>query len=679
MTPEPIVYSFDVFDTCLVRHFARPTDAFYALAERVLPDGAGDEAAVGSFVSARVAAEERARRRSDAEDVDLDAIYRCFTELTDWGLDKGAAMQAERDLEIAAVHPIAATRRRIEALRARGARIVFVSDMYLGSSTIRSMLARHGMATPEDAIYVSSDVGLTKRSGRLYDHVLSAEGIRAEQLLHRGDDPDTDLIPAMRRGVAVDAVRHVRLNRHERAMIEQGHASPAALSALAGAARVARLSPAGHGDDQAALSAVAADIVAPLLTSYVAWVARDATERGIERLYFVSRDGQVLMQLAEVLQEFMSVPECRYLYGSRQAWFLPTLTESRISELDWLIVPGQSRIPADLIRKVGLKRESVEEALGGGAPWSWTEPADDATLAAFVRVLESPAIAAAIQRRATEARSLAEAYFAQEGMLDGKRWSLVDIGWTMKAQRSVRTIIAGRAPVHGYYLAARRDRIPPQEAGPYRAFVTEDVGAPRAVSLLCRNQAIVEQVFTMADHGSVRGYTRDGARVEPILAEIPSDRRRDAFLELLRRTVLSYARVLGSVDQPVLGSASHRTIALDATTRFLDRPAPEEARAVAWVPIGDDQNESRAFPLASALRPRDVLDLAGSLPSGAPATRRHRPWLMGSVALSGPVTRTGVRLAQAARHAARLHDLPAASLARLVAVGRITRAARRRS
>lgn len=62
------------------------------------------------------------------------------------------------------VRPIASTKRRIQLLRAAGERIVFASDMYLPQDAIQCMLLNAAIAAPGDPVYVSSELGVNKRS-----------------------------------------------------------------------------------------------------------------------------------------------------------------------------------------------------------------------------------------------------------------------------------------------------------------------------------------------------------------------------------------------------------------------------------------------------------------------------------------------------------------------------------
>jgi hypothetical protein len=75
--------SFDVFDTCLVRRYAFPTDVFLAVAEEfrsALAPSFGADYRV-AFRDARVEAEERAVRAAEGEDVTLHEIWMVLTSM----------------------------------------------------------------------------------------------------------------------------------------------------------------------------------------------------------------------------------------------------------------------------------------------------------------------------------------------------------------------------------------------------------------------------------------------------------------------------------------------------------------------------------------------------------------------------------------------------------------------
>ena len=205
------------------------------------------------------------------------------------------------------------------------------------------MLVRCGYCVPDGTLYVSNEVGATKRAGSLFRHMLEKENLTARDLTHCGDGVESDFLGARKAGVLTELFTGTQLNRLERAMLSVPSRSPWVTSQLAGISRVTRLSvPEDASDVLAGSVAIASSVVAPLLVGFVSWVLQDAKAQGLERLYFVARDGQVLHKIAQALKPELEV---RYLYGSRQAWYIPSAFSVSRAELEFVLMTGQSSAP----------------------------------------------------------------------------------------------------------------------------------------------------------------------------------------------------------------------------------------------------------------------------------------------------------------------------------------------
>ena len=73
--------------------------------------------------------------------------------------------------------------------------------MYLPANFIGSMLKDFSLMQENDSFYVSCEIGLTKKSGRLFSYVLAAEKLKPAQLYHLGDDPINDVIRPKKLGI----------------------------------------------------------------------------------------------------------------------------------------------------------------------------------------------------------------------------------------------------------------------------------------------------------------------------------------------------------------------------------------------------------------------------------------------------------------------------------------------
>ena len=87
------------------------------------------------------------------------------------------------------------------------------------------------------------------------------------------------------------------------------------------------------------------EFVGPILFDYVWWILYQAQQRGIQRLYFLARDGYLLREIAQQFcARFGLKIECRYLYCSRAALRMPSYHLLTQSEVDELLLQGGYRI-----------------------------------------------------------------------------------------------------------------------------------------------------------------------------------------------------------------------------------------------------------------------------------------------------------------------------------------------
>ena len=340
------VYSFDIFDTCIVRNVARPTDLFYKLYSQTkinFPAVYTHEVS-SELAHDRILSEAKARSDyKDKEDILINEFYQYLEKLAKWGVETNSLLAAEIELELRSVRPILATKNRIEQLRQERQRIIFISDMYLPTKVIQKMLLDCNLALPEEPIYVSGDIGLTKSTGSLFKYVLAQESLTPQQLHHHGDNIHSDVIVPRALGISASYFSASQLNRYEAQVVTRSHAPLLVRSQIAGVSRAIRLMKTDAIKISPALASLASNIIAPLLVSYVTWVIQDAQQQGIENLCFISNKGKLLWEIAQLLGKFMAIPDCHYLDVSQQDNFLASLTRLELSstvnwatvDLDW--------------------------------------------------------------------------------------------------------------------------------------------------------------------------------------------------------------------------------------------------------------------------------------------------------------------------------------------------------
>ena len=110
-------------------------------------------------------------------------------------------------------------------------------------------------------------------------------------------------------------------------------AGPGELAArFANASRVARAAVPAEAGRETAIRDVAAGVAAPALVAFVLWLLEEAERRGLRRLRFLSRDGQVLYELARRLATATGIGlDLEYVYSSRLTWSLAATDVSRLA------------------------------------------------------------------------------------------------------------------------------------------------------------------------------------------------------------------------------------------------------------------------------------------------------------------------------------------------------------
>ncbi|WP_196811597.1 HAD family hydrolase [Butyrivibrio sp. VCD2006] len=202
------VISFDVFDTLIFRPFAKPTDMFYLVGEKI---------GMQDFRSIRIRSELNARHKCKAKnghtEIDLKDIWENLAENT--GIDAADGMRIEWETELQLCYANPFMLEVWKKLTEMGKKIIIISDMYLSTEQIRNLIEKNGFKGA-DRIYVSSDYKKSKADGKLYKLVkmdLSKErGLL--KILHVGDNPLSDVINAKKAGL--DSLLYPNINRAER-------------------------------------------------------------------------------------------------------------------------------------------------------------------------------------------------------------------------------------------------------------------------------------------------------------------------------------------------------------------------------------------------------------------------------------------------------------------------------
>jgi predicted HAD superfamily hydrolase len=650
------IYSFDVFDTVLTRVVGAPKAVFLLLGKQLASQfliNCTPEA----FAHARIKAEQRTYGNV-GEKCSLDDIYKELATTLRLSIEQcEKIMHLECELESQLLRPIPMARDLIQDARNQGKRVVFVSDMYLPSEFIKEQLVRHSFWVEGDELYVSHEYGKSKATGQLFQEVISRHGVSPAQISHCGNDWRVDVQGAKKAGLKAQHFNAGNLNQYEKLLESHSYPTEGLSSVFAGASRLVRLQIPASSPKEEALRDVAAGVVAPTLVGFVLWVLYRARVMGLKRLYFVSRDGQVLLEIARRLASKLKIScELRYVYGSRLAWNMPALASlerepalQMLKRSSW-ILDGTSDVSIrDFFARVSIAPEEISEILAavGFKPEDWGRMLNPVEQQALHPVLENSKVIELIFQKAHQKQQVLMKYLKQEKLLDQTPQGLVDVGWFGSSYDSLRALLNAKGATLdvGLFFGLRSHSKDKQDSSKVGYFFDERTKTGLS-SALSDFGFVPLEMFCCADHGTVTSFTDEGEEVRPVFKEESNQRLINWGLPLVRKAIYCFTENL-LLDASLINPwADTREASAETLKSFWLDPSHMEAQA--WGDFPWEKGHSdKTDPLAQAYSWADVVR------SFLTASLVDSP----GVWLSGSIARSPSRISQAMRSFLRYRSL----------------------
>lgn len=197
--------SFDVFDTLIFRSVAEPED-LYKMVQEVYFSTCGYM--IKDFCTERISAERKARDFKKEREITFDEIY---DNLKYDSKIKNELKDIELQVELDNCIPNIPMIDYLKKCQKTGKTIVVTTDMYLPRCFFERLLNK--LKIHVDFIFISSEEGETKRTGKLYPIMLKKLGIFSNQILHIGDNKVNDILQAQRYGIdAIERWHDIMIN-----------------------------------------------------------------------------------------------------------------------------------------------------------------------------------------------------------------------------------------------------------------------------------------------------------------------------------------------------------------------------------------------------------------------------------------------------------------------------------
>lgn len=509
---------YDLFDTVLFRKLLDPSDVFrlvYARLSDRFPE-LMDEMSEDGFVAARRSAERAAR--DGKSETTLDEIWNQMGGLI--GDRHHEAVEIELSCEREVLFPNAQICGELAERRSRGEQIVFISDMYLPESFLKSVLFDLKIMRPGDRLFVSSTHNKTKQRGDLFTHVIAELGGKPSSYSMTGDNRSADVRAPRAKGLKARLYKGHRLSAYESRLNRSLGVRQRLSSTLVGSIRKGRLGPASDSNR------LVTDFLGPASLLWAIWAIRRAEEEGVQRLHYMARDAYLPFLCADRLaRDGHTKVTANYLYASRYGLYFSSI-EDLHTDLEWIFHQTETLTPRKLAKYLRLDESDLSTPMQGlFGEFDADQRLEKPDFDLFVATLASSPDGEKVLSDARRMREAANAYFTQEGLLSGENSAFVDIGWHLNVQAALQKLIPGRR-MQGLYLYLSDTRRNPSEAGRADAMMEMTVAHPRIARCpsVWYNSTVTEHLFGMVPEGTCRGFETDAdGRGKPILQEISAD------------------------------------------------------------------------------------------------------------------------------------------------------------
>ena len=652
------ISSFDIFDTLLTRLVIEPTEIFKICGDRALQFGWINFSAE-TFRKMRINAENRSRLFYKAGEVSLDEIYREIANTLEIDTDTiDKIKELELTVEIEYLTAVPKAHQLIETARRSHPNVLFLSDMYLPEDFLKERLKQHGFWQEGDRLYVSSQLRKSKGQGDLFLKVLEDLSLRPQNLTHIGNSLPSDVAKPSSLGINSIYFDDANPNRYELILQKYAHVTNGITSLWAGISRYTRLTREVATQKESIIRDIAACVAAPILTAYTMWILQQAKAKQLARIYFLARDGEILLQIAkELAPKIYPEVELRYLYVSRQALRMPGLTQINKAFWEWMFDDTDIFTIDSLLARMCLEPQAAQPIFEpiGYPPTLWQKNLSAKERISLRNKLEkSKLLQDLVLQIAEKKREVLKAYLEQERMLDGQPFGLVDVGWRGSLQISLENafeIFGTRMPV-GFYFALDKPSGGLKLKGEAIAFFFNLNNSTGLRNDIDYRYVSAMEVFCAGCEGTTLDYTlqADGS-VVPKLKHISNQPALDWGLKSFQQSVIAFVRHLierSPADYPLPISPKLLREALDELFLALNKsPTKQEAEAFMDCPFFDDPNELYHFYWAMPLRLIDVLKYAIAQSEGFNVHRNA--WSEASLQVSSPLVKAIVPLAIALR------------------------------
>jgi hypothetical protein len=336
---------------------------------------------------------------------------------------------------------------------------VLASDMYLSKSHLRNLLHDLGITAYHD-IYVSSEVGFRKDARSLFPYILAKEGVTPSEIVHIGDNEQSDIQVAIDIGIRAFHVRKAKdlffETKQAKSVFKDRLNTLSPYCRYAYALGINKLFddpfPKSNSLVNGNLELFGYFYIGPLLLSFTKWVAETAVKEKIDTLLFLSRDGEILHKIYKMVERhnLRKMPKADYIEISRQALggpFLKTIEDvHRVLNVSY----GGDTLKNFFHIRFGLDISYVKNETFN--KYGYKDMNDFVYIPDEIEKLKPLAeyIFQTSQDTLKKKKKNAIKYLKSKKLFNSSKKAVVDIGYSGTMQKYLNDIVG--KPIHGLYM-----------------------------------------------------------------------------------------------------------------------------------------------------------------------------------------------------------------------------------
>lgn len=341
--------SFDIFDTLVVRPFYKPIDLFKIIDKEYesKQNNSGVAFSKMRVISETIAREEQYKADPKIEEVTLDDIYNTINKLYDIDMQLlNELKEKEKQLEIKYCTRRNTAYELYKLAKACGKKVICTSDMYLPKETILQILKKNGY-TELDNVYISSEIKKTKWTGNLYRYVVEELKINSKEIIHIGDNYDSDCKMSQKLGINsihfIKTIEAMNNTNYLTGMLTKSlpfwQDNKEAIEFMGIRTMLAVVANKYFDNPYRTFNRNTDFNADPYLIGYYAlgmytygvakWLLDDTRGKN-DKISFMARDGYLVMEAFKILKDlYKDAPETEYMYVSRKA-LIPVMLSNKM-------------------------------------------------------------------------------------------------------------------------------------------------------------------------------------------------------------------------------------------------------------------------------------------------------------------------------------------------------------